>query len=482
MSLGMELRLRQHLAVAPRLQQALRILQLSSLEFSEEVQQALASNPFLEEENGAAAKPAVPDTEITHKPDAAEEPAPSEKGEADDAGEWSASEAAATTAAPAANDEDGDWTAWSPAPVSLQDQLRSQLLLFPLNDRDRALTNLVIEELTDAGYFESTIEEIAGLLPAEYEVEAQEILAALRLVQQLEPPGIGARSLQECLLLQLEALPSATPGVLVALEIVGKYFDQLARRDFANLQRLTGCDENALHTARALIRKLDPKPGLRFGPDETRYVVPDVLVNLVQGQWVCSVNPAVQPRLRINQSYAEIAGRRGSCESSFAGQLQEARWFLRNIEQRFSTMQRVASAIVNRQRAFFHYGEAAMKPLILKDIAGELGLHESTICRVTNGKYMATPRGLYEFKYFFSRQLEMADGGACSALAIRAVMKELIAAEDPSDPLSDVQLARLLADQGLRLARRTVTKYRTLMRVPSVELRRVGTGSHFAAF
>ncbi|HEX6733632.1 MAG TPA: RNA polymerase factor sigma-54 [Azonexus sp.] len=473
MSLGMELRLHQHLAVTPQLQQALRLLQLSSLEFAEEVQQALASNPFLEDAGETVMLP--PSTAGSGKTEAVAEVPPADKAEAepDDGGDWSGGPSAGS-------DEDGDWTSWSEAPVGMREQLRRQLLLFPLGARDRALTGMVIDELTDAGYLESSTEELAALLPPEYEVEPQEILAALRLVQQLEPAGIAARSLQECLLLQLQALPAATPGLPVALKIVGEHFALLGRRDFARLQQLIGCDDAALHSARVLIRKLDPRPGGRFGEDDTRYVIPDVLVAKQRGQWVCSINPAVQPRLRINQYYAELAACRGCCNPSFAGQLQEARWFLRNIRQRFTTMQRVATAIVGRQRAFLNYGEAAMKPLILKDIASELGLHESTVCRVTNGKYMATPRGLFEFKYFFSRQLNMDDGGACSALAIRALMKELIAAETPGDPLSDAQLTRLLADQGLRLARRTVTKYRTLMRIPSVELRRAGAGTPVA--
>lgn len=474
MGFGMELRLRQHLAVTPQLQQALRLLQLSSLEFAEEIQQALARNPFLEE----TAEPVIPPPDAGGGKAAAPEEtpaAPPDKGEADEGvegGDWSRGSGGD-------GDQEGDWTSWSEAPVGMQEELRRQLLLFPLSRRDRALTDLVIDELTDAGYLESSIDEMAALVAPEYEVEPQEILAALRLVQHLEPVGIGARSLQECLQLQLLALPAETPGLTVALQVVGEHFALLARRDFARLQRLIGCDDAALQSARLLIRKLEPRPGGCFGKDDVRYVIPDIVVSRQRGHWTCAVNPAVQPRLRINQYYAEIAARRG-CDASFAGQLQEARWFLRNIEQRFSTMLRVANAIVARQRAFFSYGEAAMKPLILKDIAGELALHESTVCRVTNGKYMATPRGLFEFKYFFSRQLTMDDGGACSALAIRALMKELIAAEPPGDPLSDAQLTRLLTDQGLKLARRTVTKYRTLMHIPSVELRRAGAGTPIA--
>jgi RNA polymerase sigma-54 factor len=475
MSLGLELRLRQHLAVTPQLQQALRLLQLSSLEFAQEVEQALSSNPFLEED-GDSTRPGTPPPAPAEEPvreEAAAASADTEAAPPEDPGWQAAGHDGAHGSA--ANDKEDDWTEWSAAPVGLHEHLRQQLMLSPMSDRDRALAYMIIDEISDAGYLETPLEELAAQVAAEDQVEPEELGALLKLVQQLEPPGIAARSLQECLLLQLDAVPEDHPGRAIALQLVGEHFELLARREFTHLQQLTGCDETALHTARALIRSLDPKPGLAFGPDETRYVVPDVLVSQVRGRWVASLNPAAQPRVRINRAYAEIAACRHGGESSFSRQLQEARWLLRNVEQRFTTIQRVADAIVARQRAFFDYGEAAMKPLVLKDIADELGLHESTVCRVTNGKYMATPRGLFEFKYFFSRQLVMDDGGACSGTAIRAVLKELIAAEDPDDPLSDAQLAHLLADQGLRLARRTVTKYRGLMHVPSVELRRVAT-------
>lgn len=487
MSFGMELRLRQHLAVTPQLQQALRLLQLSSLEFQQEVEQAVATNPFLEEIADAPARPLSTDEEARPPDVPADTPEPAADGaDTDDA--WPAAAAETemeaddgTYSLPAldgyrsgpSGDEESDWTEWSKAPVSLRDNLRSQLMLWPIGDRDRALAHMIIDELTDAGYLETPLEEMAALLSPDNDVEPQELAAALHLVQRLDPPGIAARSLRECLLLQLEEVPEDAPGRAIALTVVKDHFDLLARREFIHLQQILHCDETALHTARALIRTLDPRPGRRFAPDDTRYVVPDIIVTKQRGQWVASLNPAVQPQVRINRAYAEIAACRGSCDSGFTRQLQEARWLLRNVEQRFKTIQRVADAIVARQKVFFSYGEAAMKPMALKDIATELGLHESTVCRVTNGKYMATPRGLFEFKYFFSRQLATEDGGACSAMAIRALLKELIAAENPEAPLSDAQLARMLAEQGLRLARRTVTKYRTLMRVPSVELRRV---------
>jgi RNA polymerase sigma-54 factor len=282
---------------------------------------------------------------------------------------------------------------------------------------------------------------------------------------------VGARTLEECLQLQLEALPESTPGREAALKIVHGNLGLLANREWARLQHACGCDEAAVHKARALIRTLDPRPGHRFGATEARYVIPDVIVKKSRERWVALINPASLPRVRLNRVYADALPK-GASHQSLSRQLQEARWLLRSIEQRFATIQRVADAIVARQRGFFEYGEVAMKPLTLKLIAGELGLHESTVCRVTNNKYMATPRGLFEFKHFFSRRLATENGGAASATAVRAVMKELIAAEDPRAPLSDAELARLLAQQGLRVARRTITKYRALMRMPSVDVRR----------
>jgi len=480
----MELRLRQHLTLTPQLQQALRLLQLSSLEFEQEMREAMDTNPFLEEDESPRAK----DAEAARPADAAEEP----DAAGDAAADSPADEAAEASPRPddSAPDErsggmdetprngsshdhdETDWTEWSEAQLTLRDHLRSQLLLSQMGERDRALAHLVIDALDDDGYLKLSFEEIAALVNAEHEVEAADLAAALRLVQTLEPAGIGARSLQECLLLQLQVLPAGTTGLPIALKLAGEHFPLLAAREFVRLQQLLGCSDSDLHVARTLIRTLNPKPGLKFGPDDTRYVVPDIVVSKIRGRWTATLNPAVLPRIRINRAYADIAGSRASGGVQMSRQLQEARWLIRNMEQRFVTIQRVADAIVAKQRNFFEYGEVAMKPLALKQIASALGLHESTVSRVTNGKYMATPRGLFEFKRFFSRQLTTDNGGACSATAIRALLRELIAAESALDPFSDAQLARLLAGQGLHVARRTVTKYRTLMRVPSVELRR----------
>lgn len=471
---SMELRLRQHFALTPQLQQALRLLQLSALEFNQEIDEAVGTNPFLEEENegrvAGSAEGADQATRFGTEPETTSlTPAPEHDEEAGLRGGLEETPRSSSSH----SGRETDWTEWSEAPTTLRDHLREQLTMSQVGERDRILAQLIIDALDDDGYLKIDLDELVDMIDPTNEVKAEDLKVALRLVQSLEPPGIAARTLQECLSLQLDALPAHTPGVATARALVADHLSLLANREFIRLQQFLHCNENELHTARALIRTLDPKPGLQFGADEIRYVIPDVIVNKVRGRWTAQINPAVQPRVRINRAYAEVASSRNNSAPLLNRQLQEARWLIRNMEQRFHTIQRVAESIVGKQKTFFEYGELAMKPLALKDIASELSLHESTVCRVTNGKYMSTPRGVFEFKHFFSRQLPTEGGGACSTTAIRALLKKMIASESPGNPLSDAQLARLLASQGLKVARRTVTKYRTLMRVPSVELRRV---------
>ena len=443
------LRLRQHLTLTPQVQQALKLLQMSAMEFAQEMEQALSNNPFLEENSEAPT------------------PAPREGATVDDV----IVPQEPSSGGSLERDQD-DWGSLNDAQPTLSQHLREQLMILRLNDRDRALAHMIIDSLEDDGYFKLTFDDLLPLVPPGEDLRAEDFGPSLRLVQSLDPSGVGARNLEECLLLQLQSLPDTTPVRDVAMRIVKGNLSLLANREWARLQHAVGCDEATLHRARALIRSLDPRPGHRFGAQEARYVVPDVIVKKVRDRWVAVINPASLPRVRLNRAYADAIQSKNSSNQSLARHLQEARWLLRSIEQRFATIQRVADAIVARQRGFFEYGEVAMKPLTLKLIAGELGLHESTVCRVTNNKYMATPRGLFEFKHFFSRRLATENGGAASATAVRAVMKELIAAEDPRAPLSDAELARLLAQQGLRVARRTITKYRALMRLPSVDVRR----------
>ncbi len=455
MSPAIALRLRQHLTLTPQVQQALKLLQMSALEFAQEMEQALTANPFLEENTEAPEAAPLRDAASADDIVVPQEP---------------------TGSGSTLEREQDDWGGAADAQPSLAQHLKDQLMISQMSDRDRALAHMIIDSLDDDGYFKLSFDELAALIPPELDVRPEDFGAALRLVQSLDPAGIAARSLEECLCLQLQSLPEerhVDEKVRdAALRIVKGNLSLLANREWARLQHAAGCDEKTLHAARSLIRSLDPRPGHRFGPQEARYVVPDVIVKKVRDRWMAIINPASLPRVRLNRAYADAIQTRGGSHQSLARQLQEARWLLRSIEQRFATIQRVADAIVARQRGFFEYGEVAMKPLTLKLIAGELGLHESTVCRVTNNKYMATPRGLFEFKHFFSRRLATENGGAASATAVRAVMKELIAAEDPRAPLSDAELARLLAQQGLKVARRTITKYRALMRMPSVDVRR----------
>src|SRR5437868_1788862 len=450
MAPAIALRLRQHLTLTPQVQQALKLLQMSALEFAQEMEEALTANPFLEENPETPAQP-LRDAASVDDVVVPQETMPS---------------------GPAMERDQDDWGGAGESQSTLAQHLREQLMISQMGERDRALAHMVIDSLDEDGYFKQSFDELAALVPPEHDVRAEDFMPALRMVQSLDPAGVAARTLEECLCLQLQALAEDTPGREVALKMCHGHLPLLANREWARLQHAVGCDEATLHTARALIRSLDPRPGQRFGPQEARYVVPDVIVKKVRDRWAATINPASLPRVRLNRAYAEAIQSRNSSNQSLSRHLQEARWLLRSIEQRFATIQRVADAIVARQRGFFEYGEVAMKPLTLKLIAGELGLHESTVCRVTNNKYMATPRGLFEFKHFFSRRLATENGGAASATAVRAVMKELIAAEDPRAPLSDAELARLLAQQGLRVARRTITKYRALMRLPSVDVRR----------
>ncbi len=468
MAPALDLRLKQHLALTPQLQQALRLLQLSALEFAQEMGEALVSNPFLEEGNQENKTPHTTTSSALSEPTAPAAATPEPASESD--GEERYSYESPSFGSGGSGDMENDRTDWSEPEPSLHAHLRNQLMLQQMGDRDRALTHFVVDALDDDGYLKVSLDVLAAAAPPEANVDADDLRSAVRLVQTLEPAGVAARDLTECLMLQLEELEERGPAWESACKIVQNHLGVLAAHELGKLQQQLPCDEKTMHQAIALIRSLDPKPGHRFGRGDARFVIPDVIVSKVRGKWMVSLNPAVVPRLRINRSYADAVS--GAGHSFLSKQLQEARWLLRSMEQRLVTIQRVAEAIVQKQRAFLEYGEVAMKPLALKHIAAQLNLHESTVCRVTNNKYMATPRGVFEFKHFFSRQLATEAGGACSATAVRALLKELITTEDPARPLSDAKLATLLSEQGLRVARRTITKYRTLMRVPSVEVRR----------
>jgi RNA polymerase sigma-54 factor len=447
------LRLKQQLTLTPRLQQSVKLLQLSALECVQELHQAIAQNPFLEE--------SVESTDASDSRAEREEAAEdSSRADLD----------FSSSGGGGGGEDTPDWTEWTASPSTLHDSLREQLLLLGLTERDHVLANLIIDALDDDGFLRLPLEDVAALAPGAADGEVE---TALRIVQTLEPSGIAARSLGECLALQLEAMDRDTPGRGLALELVQNRLSMMAARDNTRLLDALGCSEEDLRLAMELIRSLDPRPGSKVGTFEPRAIVPDVIVRKEKKRWLVTVNSAIYPRIRVNQQYADYFRQARDGETALLAQhLQEARWLVRNLEQRFLTIQRVAEAVVARQRNFFEYGDLAMRPLTLREIADELGLHESTVSRATSHKFMATPRGVVAFKRFFSRQLATTSGGSCSATAIRALLREFIAAEDRRNPLSDVQLTELLADRGVKVARRTVTKYRRSMQLPAVDFRR----------
>ncbi len=481
----LQLRLSQHLTLTPQLQQSIRMLQLSTVELNQEIERMLMENPVLEREdtedglslpaNFAAAD--VPAVAAQSTPAAgAEPPEPGGDRAGDRAdNDWQPDFSASPRSA-SNDDEDGDRAFVAPEMRSLRDHLNEQLSLTNLDRRDRALIGMLIDALDDDGYLTQTLEEIAGLLPPEAQADIEDLGIALRHLQNMEPAGVGARSPSECLLLQIRALrtepgPQGSVAALAAV-IAGHHLESLAQRDYSRLRQATGANDDDLRAAQRLILRLNPHPGAAFSNIETRYVVPDVIVRRVKGVWQASLNSEAMPRLRINRLYASLLSANRNGASSMSGQLQEARWLIKNVQQRFDTILRVSQAIIDRQRHFFEYGEVAMRPMVLREIAETLGLHESTISRVTTQKYMATPRGTYELKYFFGSHVATETGGACSATAIRALIKQLVAAEDTKSPLSDSRISQILGQQGIVVARRTIAKYRESLQIPPVNLRK----------
>ncbi len=510
---SLQVRLSQHLALTPQLQQSIRLLQLSTLELHQEVEQMLEQNPFLEtdQEEGASVEPMV------------ERLSPAER-----AGERESESAAADSSHEAADDtpsvdnadfgtterddwengterEDFDGIRETPSlgssssnnnnddsdfeaqdrdqiDLSLAEHLRQQLLGMRLSAEDAAAVHVLIESLSDDGYLVDSLEEIAnGLVddPQEREDLLDRLRCALLWLQAMEPTGVGARDLAECLCLQLRSRARCEIQA-IAIIICKNHLELLARRDMKRLMAATGADEESLREAQALIVSLEPKPGRPFSHAEANIIIPDVIVHKAGRGWKVVLNPDVMPKLRINDLYAQAirqqrGGRGGSPNVNHAGltaRLQEARWFMKNILQRFDTIQRVSQAIVERQKSFFSHGEIAMKPLVLREIADELGLHESTISRVTTAKYMTTPFGTFELKYFFGSSLNTDVGGNASSTAVRALIKQLVAAEDPGKPLSDSQLSNLLEEQGIQVARRTIAKYRDALKIAPANLRK----------
>ncbi len=516
MKLGLSLRQSQHLALTPQLQQSIRLLQLSTLELSQEIEEMLVDNPFLErddetteqerhglEQADAQVSPGERDMELpsysnTEVAAAGSDESPEAFSSAD-APDWDGDGQAALSAddpewggdAPArlnkAGDEDErDASEMFAQAPSLQEFLHTQALNLRLSQADRAALYFLIESLNEDGYLEDALEDLAdGLAGADEDRDERDqahhhLKVALGLLQSLEPVGVGARSLSECLQLQLRALPEQTTVVTLAIELCAGHLDLLARKDVKRLVELTGADTESLREAMSLVAHLEPKPGRRFLNLAQNVVVPDVLVKASDREGGASfqvqLNPDVMPRLRVHELYADaLKGHRGGDAAAVQGlqqRLQEARWFIKNIRQRFDTILRVSTAIVERQRGFFVHGELAMRPLVLREIAEELGLHESTISRVTTAKYMATPFGTFELKYFFGSGLGTESGGQASSTAVRALIKQFVGAENAKKPLSDNQIADMLKEQGIECARRTVAKYREALRIAPAHLRK----------
>jgi RNA polymerase sigma-54 factor len=480
MKQSIQLRLGQQLTMTPQLQQAIRLLQLSALDLRLEVQEALESNLMLE-----AADDSGVDSVGEAQPEAAADSKTAEGAgerevdvESDSMPEdlpvdtrWEdVYEPIGVTGGPGSsglNGEDTDILAQRSKTQTLADYLSWQLNLSHFGDSDRVIAEAIIDAVGPDGYLTQSLEDIhAGV--GDPELELDEVEAVLHRIQSFDPSGVAARDPRECLLIQLRQLPEDTPHRAQALQLLRDHFDLLVAHDLRQLTRRLGVEETQLGAIIALIRSLHPRPGALVADSEPEYVIPDVIVSRRNDQWLVELNPEATPRLRVNPYYASMIRRADQSEDNvyLRNHLQEARWFIKSLQSRNETLLKVATSIVEFQRGFFDYGEEAMRPLVLRDIAEALEMHESTISRVTSQKYMHTPRGTFELKYFFSSHVGMTGGGECSATAIRALIKKLIAAEQPERPLSDNKIAQILVEQGIDVARRTVAKYRESMGIP----------------
>ena len=487
MKQSLQLKLSQHLTLTPQLQLSIKLLQLSTIDLNQELERYLLENPLLERVD-ISGEPVDLATNFGNGSDynstqsneaSASAVAEAESGASEDRGDHAFDASMddgsnyATASRRSDDDEDGEFSQMAAAEPTLQESLINQLTLMPLPERDKRLAMILIAHLDEDGYLTQDMDDLCAMIAEHMEVEPDDLQIALRRVQALEPTGVAARSLSECLALQLRALPGDTPHRDRALQVVDQHLDILASRDFAKLKRLLRCDDQEVKQVRELIVSLDPKPSRNFGQGDIRYVIADVVVKKVGGKWTAQLNSEAMPKLRVNKLYADLLHKsRDGDGKNLAGQLQEARWLIKNVQQRFDTILRVTQAIVERQRHFFDHGEVAMRPLVLREIADQVGLHESTISRVTTQKYMLTPRGIFELKYFFGSSVATDEGGACSSIAIRALIKQLVHAEDTKKPLSDHRISDILGQQGIVVARRTVAKYREAMQIQPANLRK----------
>jgi RNA polymerase sigma-54 factor len=501
MKQSLDLRLGQHLTITPQLQQAIRLLQLSSVELQQEIQEALESNPLLEEqqsdEESAEGAAREEEPEIAATADTGESATESSDGEADnltatdsdmenlslseEAGEdtdWGDDFERPTASGTRSDDGLPDIESRSSLPTTLHDHLRWQMQMTSFSDTDRRIAEALIDAINDDGYLGTSLEEIQQVLGATAPVELDEIEAVLHQIQNFDPVGVGARDLAECLRLQLRTVNDHSPVRQAAAALAtAPNLALLAARDYAQLRRQLKITSDELQAAIDLIQHLNPRPGYTVYSSQATYVVPDIIVKKIRGVWRAELNSEVAPRLRINRQYERLIQRGDSSAQNkyLQDQLQQARWLIKSLSSRNETMLKVSRTIVDRQRAFFDHGPEAMKPLVLHDVAEAVGMHESTISRVTTNKYMLTPRGIFELKYFFSSHVATADGGTCSATAIRSIIKKLVEAESADKPISDSKIAEILEKQGIQVARRTVAKYREFMNIPPSSQRKTLT-------
>ncbi|MCP5415833.1 MAG: RNA polymerase factor sigma-54 [Chromatiaceae bacterium] len=480
-----QLRLGQHLTMTPQLQQAIRLLQLSTLDLKQEIQEALESNFMLEtEEEGSRREDAKQSSKEKLEGSKSDKEANDSNNEKeinaesgnlpDDLPVDSGWDDIYDSALPPSSgggsrdaNEGGDFLNQTRIARTLHDYLLWQLNLTPFSDVDRAIALSIIDSINEDGYLNASLDEILASLD-DSEIELEEVEAVLHRLQQFDPPGVAARGLRESLLLQLKQFPSDEPNREMAIQLIRDHFELLAQQDFAQLKRKMKVSDEELLSITQLIQSLTPRPGTLVADTEPQYVLPDVFVSKQDGVWLVELNPETTPKLRVNPEYAKLIRRADNSEENnyLKNHMQEARWFIKSLMSRNETLLRVATKIVEFQHGFFEHGAEAMRPLVLRDVAEALDMHESTISRVTTQKYMHTPQGTLEFKYFFSSHVSTAGGGECSAIAIRALIKKLIAAELPRKPLSDSKIANILADQGINVARRTVAKYRESMAIP----------------
>lgn len=476
MKQSLQLNIGQHLTMTPQLQQAIKLLQLSTLDLQQEIQQALESNMMLEVDEEV-----VVSQKETESKEVQQEEITSEGSQTDLPDElpvdssWDDVYENTQPAAAAAAPENSDFETQRSKPVTLLGHLLQQLELLSISERDKAIAIAIIDSINSDGYISESIEAIFQGLQVQIEdLEFDEVEAVLHRVQNFDPIGIAAKNLAECLMLQLKQLPESVPFRNETLDLVRRHLDLLGTHDQQRLMRRLGLTEYQLTQVIALIRTLDPKPGASMQSLDSEYIVPDVFVAKYKDQWHVDLNPDIAPRLRVNSVYSGMIKRADSSKDnqSMREHLQEARWFIKSLHSRNDTLLRVARSIIEKQEAFLDHGAIAMKPMILRDIAEELELHESTISRVTTQKYMHTPNGIVEFKYFFSSHVSTEGGGECSATAIRAFIKELVENENSAKPLSDSKISELLKEKGIKVARRTIAKYRESMSIPSSSQRK----------